>query len=129
MIASVTTRLDVFQYALTREWSRRQLEDGAPGSIEITVVQDVEWVRAQFHALIAGRKFRGDPIVYPTTWWDAFKARWFPAWALLRWPPAYTRFVPTMTELYPDVKPLPGMRSVVICAFDREVDLTRRIES
>jgi len=23
---------------------------------------------------------------YPLDWWQAFKARWFPAWALKRWP-------------------------------------------
>lgn len=26
---------------------------------------------------------------WPTTWWDAVKARWFPAWALKRWPAVY----------------------------------------
>lgn len=23
---------------------------------------------------------------WPATWWDAFKVRWFPRWALRRWP-------------------------------------------
>lgn len=23
---------------------------------------------------------------WPSTWWDAFKHRWFPKWALRRWP-------------------------------------------
>jgi hypothetical protein len=31
------------------------------------------------------------PIIYPTTWWDAVKHRWFPDWALRRWPVHYTR--------------------------------------
>ena len=26
---------------------------------------------------------------WPATWWDAVKARWFPAWALQRWPATY----------------------------------------
>lgn len=26
---------------------------------------------------------------FPKTWWDAFKLRWFPKWALKRWQPEY----------------------------------------
>lgn len=26
---------------------------------------------------------------WPKTWWDAFKERWFPTWAKLRWPIQY----------------------------------------
>jgi hypothetical protein len=26
---------------------------------------------------------------YPRDWWQAFKERWFPAWAIRRWPVAY----------------------------------------
>ncbi len=29
-------------------------------------------------------------IHYPATWWDAFKDRWYPAWAKRRWPIEYT---------------------------------------
>ena len=28
---------------------------------------------------------------YPTTWVDAFRARWFPSWWLKRWPARYTQ--------------------------------------
>lgn len=28
-------------------------------------------------------------VHYPSTWWDAFKERWFPAWAKRRWPPRF----------------------------------------
>ena len=28
---------------------------------------------------------------YPSTWWDAFKLRFFPAWALRRWPAVMNR--------------------------------------
>jgi hypothetical protein len=28
---------------------------------------------------------------FPLTWWDAVKERWFPAWALRRWPVRYRR--------------------------------------
>lgn len=29
-------------------------------------------------------------VRYPSTWWDAFKARWFPEWALEAYPVNYT---------------------------------------
>lgn len=32
------------------------------------------------------RQIDEQEIKYPATWWDAFKERWYPAWALLRWP-------------------------------------------
>lgn len=28
---------------------------------------------------------------WPRTWWDAFKERWFPQWAIARWPVEYRR--------------------------------------
>ena len=28
---------------------------------------------------------------WPVTWWDHFKERWFPGWALARWPAKYDR--------------------------------------
>lgn len=34
--------------------------------------------------------FPADPrIQLWATWWDAFKCRWFPQWALRRWPPVF----------------------------------------
>lgn len=27
-----------------------------------------------------------ESVYYPADWWQAFKARWFPRWALKRWP-------------------------------------------
>ena len=36
---------------------------------------------------------------YPSTWWDAVKARWFPQWAKDRWPITYETV--TIKALYP----------------------------
>ena len=35
----------------------------------------------------------------PDGWWEAFKERWFPGWALKRWPVKWKRFVVT-TRVY-----------------------------
>lgn len=33
-----------------------------------------------------------DEISHPSTWWDAFKERWFPEWAKKRWPVQYKTY-------------------------------------
>ena len=32
-------------------------------------------------------------VTYPKTWWDAFKERFFPCWAVRRWPCEYAEVV------------------------------------
>lgn len=46
---------------------------------------------------------------YPSTWWDAFKERWFPAWALEAYPVNYTIltlegqiFYPRLPQMSPE---------------------------
>ena len=41
---------------------------------------------------------------YPTTWLDAFKLRWFPEWALERWPPSITLVSVTARAWFPDLR-------------------------
>ena len=40
---------------------------------------------------------------YPADWWQAFKERWFPAWAKERWSVLYRHYRLTAKELYPKV--------------------------
>ena len=44
---------------------------------------------------------------HPTTWWDAFKERWFPTWALARWPAEYSHHV--AREYFVDVPKPEGL--------------------
>ena len=44
---------------------------------------------------------------YPRDWWAAFRERWFPAWALRRWPVIYHVTVLEARALYPKIS-LPG---------------------
>lgn len=47
---------------------------------------------------------------YPETWWDAVKQRWFPAWALKRWPPRMMCVAVDTGILYPTLPTLgPGV--------------------
>lgn len=47
-----------------------------------------------------------DPVSYryPSTWWDAFKERWFPSWALGRWPARHTSGELNAVVIYPQIK-------------------------
>lgn len=59
-----------------------------------------------------------DPVVtasYPATWWQHFKLRWFPRWALNRWPVEFKKVHTQFSVVYPDFKPaLPDERRFVI---------------
>ena len=58
----------------------------------------------QLNAYVFGEK--GDDLVidYPRDWWEAFKNRWFPRWALRRWPVMYTRHRITPQTIYQNLK-------------------------
>lgn len=44
-------------------------------------------------------------IEYPDGWWEAFKDRWLPEWALKRWPVRYICHVVDVEVIYPEVRP------------------------
>ena len=52
---------------------------------------------------VYGRELERQEHEYPRDWWQAFKARWFPAWAKNKWPVEMTRVVIVARELYPNV--------------------------
>ena len=45
-----------------------------------------------------------ETVTHPATWWDAFKLRFFPAWALKRWPAQWTRVVVKAQALFPNLR-------------------------
>jgi hypothetical protein len=52
--------------------------------LRVRLAHEAEVMVAQLTAMVAGE--RVDEIKYPLDWWEAFKGRWFPVWALRRWP-------------------------------------------
>lgn len=69
---------------------------------------------------------RAGVIERPADWWEAFKERWFPQWALKRWPARMTRY--EAWALYPHYKPIAAAGKtawkIVECA---EVRLDARV--
>jgi hypothetical protein len=45
---------------------------------------------------------------FPATWWDAVKQRWFPKWALRRWPVNLTVVSVRRGIIYPELSPGSG---------------------
>lgn len=65
-------------------------------------------------ASVWGEDLPAKIITYPADWWQAFKQRWFPGWALKRWPVAHTVIHLKGVALYPDYQPkLDGQHCVV----------------
>ena len=53
---------------------------------------------------ILGREMERVECRWPVDWWQAFKERWFPAWAKERWPVREEVRYLVARELYPKVK-------------------------
>lgn len=54
-----------------------------------------------------------EPVSYPATWWQAFKQRFFPRWAIKRWPVQLTvvkrpDVVVEAEALFPELVPMKG---------------------
>lgn len=49
---------------------------------------------------------------FPADWWQALKHRWFPRWALRRWPVRFASFDLTPYHAYPEMTMPHGQRAV-----------------
>lgn len=58
-------------------------------------------------------------VKYPANWWQGVKERWFPKWALKRWPVVYTVFTYSVKVLYPQLNvSLPNQTAVFMVSVD-----------
>lgn len=57
-------------------------------------------------------------ISYPADWWQAVKERWFPAWALRRWP--VQRVTLRAQEILPAIRFPDNMRELSFFTFERD---------
>lgn len=61
--------------------------------------------RIQVHGYLYGEHASYKQVKFPADWWQAFKARWFPAWALRRWPVVHTTVRFEAKAIYPHFRP------------------------
>ena len=67
---------------------------------------------AQIKQRIFGRQILHEVISYPANWKEAFKERWYPAWARDKWPIRYTTKTFDVRELVPSLNH-PGFKSLI----------------
>jgi hypothetical protein len=110
-------------FAVRRELSRHEMAE-ANFELESYLAADMAGsmvleLRAYIYCESRVTK-KNQTIQYPTTWLDAFKVRWFPAWALKRWPAKWTIHLiseSTVVTRYPDI-PYQGRRIEVAHTVD-----------
>lgn len=61
-------------------------------------------VMAQWRGYLWGRELGTHEFRAPADWWEALKARWFPAWALKRWPVRERVERLDVKALYPSIR-------------------------
>ena len=82
------------------------LLDAPPSAVEFAVERGAHTMVATLNRHMATLEADGPLLHTPADWWQHFKERWFPAWALMRWPVRYTEHNATM--MFPDVPKIPG---------------------
>lgn len=122
-LSAQTIVLERHRFVLAAELSRLGLGH-LSDAISIRTIEDISGnLTIELCALIASNmdSLEKEAARFPKTWWDAFKLRWFPKWALKRWPAEWevVRFRVEATQFFLDVPHVPG-RSTVHLAI-REV--------
>lgn len=74
---------------------------GDPTRLDVYLNHNFNAVELSFKKYIATQEVAKREARYPTTWWDAFKERWFPAVLCKRWPVHYTYIKLEAKLLYP----------------------------
>ena len=74
----------------------------------------INGIRVSLRGYLLGEVVQHEEISYPRDWWEAFKERWFPKWAKIKWPVQYRKTVMDAKAIYPDFQPsLPNERHFI----------------
>lgn len=57
--------------------------------------------RLTYH--VFGQRLDEQVVEHPSDWWQHFKHRWFPAWALRRWPVVLAKHTMKLMGFYPEL--------------------------
>ena len=111
--------LERMRYAIDGAVSLECLEQSAIG-VEATVDLLCGQLRTQLDWIVAGEELEHIKAEWPRDWWQAFRARWFPAWALKRWPVVMAWAEMRADAVYPKIS-LPDKWPLVIPQFNGQV--------
>ncbi len=101
MIATVTLeRVKFFAREVVNQRHLAQLVD-----MEIICKRIGENLVYQLQGCLLGEQARQEICEYPADWFEAFKERWYPRRALVRWPVKRTKYIVNIKAVYPDYRP------------------------
>lgn len=93
-------------------------------SLETILDNTIGLMRIEMHARIYGKEGQRIEVKWPATWWQHVKERFFPKWALRRWPVTYSARVIEAAALAPALPVAVEDRYSFVAAFTRD-DLVR----
>ena len=100
-LAFTSIRLEKIRVGAEIELGERMLMDT---SIEVLDDLIVRHFALSLRGYLWGEKTPEKTIRYPRDWWEALKERWFPQWALKRWPVRYATHHIQFNVMYPEFK-------------------------
>jgi hypothetical protein len=115
--------LERYTYAVQQIISREAL-DAIHFRIEDVTTEIATGMALRLVAEITSTQPQVQVVEYPATWWDAFKLRWFPRWALKRWPALMGSTRVEARALLIDIPPEFGRRVFVAYSYPQPA-LTR----
>ena len=116
-----TIELQQFKMICLQYLSAEGVTFGEP--LHVTIHSDIARWGAQECAIrlvqkVWGKEVQRQECKWPADWWQAFKERWYPAWATKRWPVEYHIETMVARELYPQVA-LPPDRYKAVIAVEK----------
>lgn len=105
-----TVILEQLHLSVRKSISRHELDHIA----KVVEADGMSWLRDEWaddmvlrlHAAVWTANLKEEKISFPTTWWDAVKLRFFPRWALRRWPAQMEVVVITSGTKFPKLPSL-----------------------
>jgi len=100
-----TVTLERMKLAAITQISQELVDEyfAIPPKVDISAHDDFmfDGVTMRIIQMVYGRTMEEVKAEYPADWWEAFKERWFPAWAKKRWSVRWVRVRLEAKELYP----------------------------
>lgn len=93
--------LTSLRYAVSQRVARKQIQDA---EVSLEECFDVDALVLRLKTKIWATEISVEETRHPADWWEACKERWFPRWALRRWPVRYRVFDVTAYHKYPKLR-------------------------
>ena len=107
-----TKILERYQFGVGQRFSRTRLTAIANVDLSTAIDYDLDALQVKLVANVLTERLTVVETRHPADWWEAIKDRWFPAWALRRWPVRWAVFRLDPLVHYPTI-PLPDHRGIL----------------